>query len=377
MHEAKTISERICFRLLDVEQQLSVLNEMTSQEAIPRFKQLVGKAHSFLVKHGDKHIVTRLVGGQVIMSTSRDLNRELDAFILQFDIQSDRVELRDWEKQWAADSLAMKLLMRESLDKKDELSVELENSQVQKEALTLLLFECDNRASHYSDEEMALIHKLFQDVSSMSQLKIDAVPEWFVPPHEVRFDAIKPFARGSYGSVHQGTWNGTAVVVKSAFLEDEKSREQFLVETKIWIKLQHPHIVRLFKAYHVGNPFFVCEWASNGTLPDYLCKDNNRFQTWARLHEAAQGLRYLHSNLKVVHGDLKCNNILISADGKAKLADFGMSFVLDSSRVMLDEVGAINWKAPEVIDGKTRGTFASDVYSFGMCIIEAVTGRVP
>lgn len=172
------------------------------------------------------------------------------------------------------------------------------------------------------------------------------MPQWFVPPHEVEFNANKWFARGSYGSVHHGNWNGTTVVVKLAFPENEKSSEMFLSETAIWTMLQHPYIVRLFKACHVGNPFFVCEWASNGTLPDYLCRDSTHRKTWSKLHEAAQGLQYLHMMMKVVHGDLKCNNILIGSDGRAMLSDFGLSFVLcseQSNAPLLEEVGAINW----------------------------------
>lgn len=290
------------------------------------------------------------------------------------------MDIHDWKSHFDEDSIAMKLLLRSSLKEDHVLSKELQDTHVLKEALTLLMFESENHASRYSDEDMKVINKLFKYLSSMSILNIDSVPEWFVPAHEVQFNAASSFARGSYGSVHHGNWNGTAVVIKCVISNDKTSRELFLNETKIWIRLQHPHIVTLFRAYHAGNPFFVCEWASNGTLTDYLCQDNVRFQTWAKLHEAAMGLEYLHTKMRVVHGDLKCNNILIGTDGKAKLTDFGLSFVLTGKKKIpppLHEVGAINWKAPEVISGKTHGTFASDVYSFGMCIVEAVTERVP
>lgn len=380
MHEARAISERIYFRLVDTEKQLSTLNEFSNQEAVPRFKQLVSKTHGFMEKYANKHTITRLVASQVIINTSRDINRELDAFLLQFNIQSNDVDIHGWKSKFDEDSIVMKLLLNDSLKQNRVLTKELQDPQVQKEALTLLMFECANHSSQYSDEDMKLINRIFKYVSSMSRLKVDSVPQWFVPPHEVQFDSASSFARGSYGSVHRGTWYGTAVVIKCAFLEDQKSRELFLNETEIWIELQHPHVVTLFRACHVGNPFFVCDWASNGTLTDYLCRDNIRFETWAKLHEAAMGLKYLHTKMKFVHGDLKCNNILIGTDKKAKLTDFGLSFKLISKQKVPcppREVGAINWKAPEVISGKTRGTFASDVYSFGMCIVEAVTERMP
>ncbi|POM68810.1 Serine/threonine protein kinase [Phytophthora palmivora] len=69
--------------------------------------------------------------------------------------------------------------------------------------------------------------------------------------------------------------------------------------------------LQLLAASHINQPFFLCEYA--GGHPDEL---------WKKLHETALGLRYLHMK-RVIHSDLKCNNILISSDGKAKLTDFG------------------------------------------------------
>lgn len=153
----------------------------------------------------------------------------------------------------------------------------------------------------------------------------------------------------------------------------------FLKEVDIWSSLQHPHIVKLFGACHVGNPFFVCEYASNGNLPDYLYYPENQDKTWKCLHDVALGLWYLHSKKKIVHRDIKGDNVVICEDGVAKLTDFGLSCRDDDLLSMNDsaELGATRWKAPECISGKSSGSFASDVYSFGMTIIEAVTGRLP
>lgn len=67
MNEAQAISERICFRLTDIEKQLSTLNEVANQEVVPRFEQLVSKTHAFMVKYASKHKITRLVASQVIL----------------------------------------------------------------------------------------------------------------------------------------------------------------------------------------------------------------------------------------------------------------------------------------------------------------------
>jgi hypothetical protein len=101
---------------------------------------------------------------------------------------------------------------------------------------------------------------------------------------------------------------------------------------------------------------------------------------WRLLYESALGLGYIHKQ-NVVHGDLKLNNILVGADGQAKMSDFGLSTVRSCSTMSKAEavdansIGALRWRAPECLT--KQPVFASDVYSFAMCIIEAVTNAVP
>ena len=148
-----------------------------------------------------------------------------------------------------------------------------------------------------------------------------------------------------------------------------------------------PHVVQLFGACHIERPLFVCEYAAQGQLDVYLREHPT--EVWQKLYEAALGLRYVHVK-RVVHGDLKCNNILVGSDHCAKLTDFGLSSLeahastsgeepeaeLASGEKAKPSVGAIRWKAPEVLKGE-KATFASDIYSFGMCIIEAASGEFP
>ncbi|EGZ30613.1 hypothetical protein PHYSODRAFT_378116, partial [Phytophthora sojae] len=148
----------------------------------------------------------------------------------------------------------------------------------------------------------------------------------------------------------------------------------FLREVDIWFGFSHPHVVRLFGACHVGRPFFVCEYATNGTLVRYLRKHPN--DLWQKLHETALGVQYLHAR-GVVHGDLKGSNIVIGSDKKAKVTDFGLSINADDvsdPRIS----GASHWVAPECfIRNDSRPTFASDIYSLGMCIVEALRACLP
>ncbi|EGZ20754.1 hypothetical protein PHYSODRAFT_379188, partial [Phytophthora sojae] len=129
-----------------------------------------------------------------------------------------------------------------------------------------------------------------------------------------------------------------------------EARAIFRREVDIWFGFSHPHVVRLFGACHIGRPFFL----------------------WSKLHEAALGVQYLHAR-EIVHGDLKGNNIVIGSDKKAKVTDFGLSSVASSEEQAHLISGAWHWLAPEcLLDTNKRPTIAADVYSLGMCVIEAL-----
>ncbi|EGZ12028.1 hypothetical protein PHYSODRAFT_454054, partial [Phytophthora sojae] len=199
------------------------------------------------------------------------------------------------------------------------------------------------------------------------------IPEWFIPWYELIVDEWNCLGEGGFGSVNRATWLDSEVVVKRVTLPGSKAIAMFRREVDIWFGFSHPHVIRLFGACHVGRPFFVCEYATNGTLVSYLRSHTD--ELWSKLHEAALGVQYLHAR-DVVHGDLKGNNIVIGSDLKAKVTDFGLSSAV-SSEDTAQISGAWLWVAPECFpDDKAgqqaRPSFASDIYSLGMCIVEAL-----
>ncbi|RLN90387.1 hypothetical protein BBJ28_00016332 [Nothophytophthora sp. Chile5] len=197
--------------------------------------------------------------------------------------------------------------------------------------------------------------------------------EWRIAPDRVEVAKNAGVLHGSVAKVQQGMWLGATVAVKKMKNVGPSDDQAFREEANIWYGLNHPHIVNLFGACTQGYQVFVSDFAEGGRLDYYLREGNNRVQVWGLLHEAALGLRWLHSR-GVTHADLKCDNILVTADGRAKLADFGLSCVQECSGGK--PVGALRWKAPECLRG-SGPTFASDVYSFGMCILEAVSAKFP
>jgi serine/threonine protein kinase len=205
----------------------------------------------------------------------------------------------------------------------------------------------------------------------------EEVPDWFIPPHEIEFG--RHLADGAFGAVYEGTWRGADVVVKQVLTDQNcaETRAQFRQEVDLWYSLNHDHLSKLYGACHVGRAVFVCERATKGTLVSYV-KGKERWQIWQYIYQAARGLRHLHDR-GIVHGDLKGNNILV-CQFAVKLADFGLSFSVKQADAMVlggaGALGAYRWKAPECLMG-CKPTFASDIYSFGMCIVEVLSGELP
>ncbi|OWZ01048.1 TKL protein kinase [Phytophthora megakarya] len=192
---------------------------------------------------------------------------------------------------------------------------------------------------------------------------LDCLLEWLIPSDQIELESFP--VEGSFGTVYRAKWLDTKVLARQlpAHANDEV---QFLKELSMWSKLSHPNVERLFGVCDHSLPFVISERLSENSLTQSI--DANSGMVWQNLLDVALGLNYLHSQ-NIIHGDLKCNNIVV--DGSAKICDFGLTSIPN-----YDVATSIRWKAPELLRGE-QPSFASDIYSLGMCIIEAITGEVP
>ncbi|XP_047043818.1 probable LRR receptor-like serine/threonine-protein kinase At1g05700 [Lolium rigidum] len=198
----------------------------------------------------------------------------------------------------------------------------------------------------------------------------------------------REIGRGGFGKVYDGFLeDGTQVAVKLRSESSDQGVQEFLAEAQTLAKIHHKNLVSLI-GYCKDREYMalVYEYMSEGALHEHLRgKENSmRCLTWGqRLHialESAQGLEYLHKgcNPPLIHRDVKTSNILLNANLEAKIADFGLLKAFDSSgdthvstaRV----VGTRGYLAPEYL-ATYQLTSKSDVFSFGVVLLEIVTGQ--
>ncbi|XP_021895853.1 serine/threonine-protein kinase HT1-like isoform X2 [Carica papaya] len=209
--------------------------------------------------------------------------------------------------------------------------------------------------------------------------------------------------RGAFGTVLRGIYDGREVAVKVLEWGDGKGRttktssgiKALKQEISLWQKLDHPNINKFIgaimgttsnQAYEnqIGKPFnvscIVTEYETKGSLKSYLISNRKKklpFKTVIELAlDLAQGLNYLHSK-KIVHRDIKTENVLLDKNLKLKIADFGVARLEALNPCeMTGTTGTLGYMAPEVIKNEPYNR-KCDVYSFGICLGEIYCCDMP
>ena len=188
---------------------------------------------------------------------------------------------------------------------------------------------------------------------------------------------------GAFGSVFKGMLpNSTAIAVKQLKSMDQ-GEKQFRAEVGTIGVIQHINLIRMrgFCA-NASKRFLVYDYMPNGSLQSLLLGKNPIMLDWkARYHiveGTARGLAYLHEDCRdcIIHLDVKPENILLDSEYSPKLADFGLAKLLGRhhSRVLTTMRGTVGYLAPEWFSGEAI-TPKADVFSYGMLLIEVISGR--
>ncbi|XP_061363667.1 receptor-like protein kinase HSL1 [Gastrolobium bilobum] len=200
---------------------------------------------------------------------------------------------------------------------------------------------------------------------------------------------------GSSGKVYKvGLSNGEVVAVKKLWGADkmqnrsvDTEKDGFEIEVETLGKIRHKNIVRLLCCCKSGDSkLLVYEYMPNGSLADLLHYRKKSLLDWPTRYkiaiDAAEGLCYLHHDCvpPIVHRDVKSSNILLDGEFGAKVADFGVAKIVkgvsQGEESMSVIAGSYGYIAPEYAY-TVRVNEKSDIYSFGVVILELVTGRPP
>ena len=173
-------------------------------------------------------------------------------------------------------------------------------------------------------------------------------------------------------------------ILKPEYTKDVKVLDNFRRESQAAASLSHPNIVNIYDVGREGNiHYIVMELIEGMTLADMI--DEEAPMPYKKVinitRQIAAGLSFAHKN-NIIHRDIKPHNILMTKDGVAKIADFGIAKAISESTIMKNTtgddmvMGSVHYFSPE----QARGGYVdakSDIYSLGIVMYEMLTGRVP
>ncbi|KAH0654107.1 hypothetical protein KY289_031785 [Solanum tuberosum] len=200
------------------------------------------------------------------------------------------------------------------------------------------------------------------------------------------FSVNRKIGEGGFGPVYKGILEkGREIAVKRLSKTSTQGEDEFKNEVVYIAKLQHRNLVKILGCCIEGEEkMLIYEYLSNGSLDSFIFGGRqSRILDWSErfhiINGIARGLVYLHqdSQLRIIHRDLKANNILLDNDMNAKISDFGIArcHEEDGNEAMTNRViGTYGYLSPEYA---LYGQYSvkSDVYSFGILVLEIVSGK--
>jgi len=192
------------------------------------------------------------------------------------------------------------------------------------------------------------------------------------------FVLVKEIGRGSFSTVYLGKHveNGVNVAVK-VIKKGENNEE--LSEWELLKQISHPFISQFYeKIEDEENTYLVMEYLEEGNLLNYVnnngCLDEAVAQKF--FFQMISAIDYLHNEAKIVHRDIKCENVLIDKHGNIRLIDFGLSKSCYPTCLFKTACGSPAYLSPEVISGN-HYTSSTDIWAIGVVLYAIMTGHLP
>tara|TARA_Y100000389_G_scaffold64649_2_gene60721 strand:+ start:3539 stop:4582 length:1044 start_codon:yes stop_codon:yes gene_type:complete len=220
------------------------------------------------------------------------------------------------------------------------------------------------------------------------QRKIDEIIEkgkrerWFISCDELIYQK-KPFASGSFSSVHKCTWRSIEIALKIPIETSQDTILSCLKEVEIWSTLRHPNLVQFLGVSIIeGKLCIMMEKIDGENLKQYLMRRRTKLtnkERWNLAYQICVAISFLHNcTPSIIYRDLKPENIMITENNKIKLTDFGLSRFMpeDTNFIMTGGTGTLRYLSPEVYHNK-KYDLKSDIYSLGWVLYFIFSNKIP
>ena len=195
--------------------------------------------------------------------------------------------------------------------------------------------------------------------------------------------------QGAFGKVNLGlnVLTGRIVAIKSLnkqnLEKNNENKKKILYEVDLMKKLNHPNITKILELFESDKYFLIImEYINGGNLFSFVKKRRKINEKTAKFlfRQIIQGIKYIHSN-KIVHRDIKLENILIDLNNNIKICDFGIGKILEKkNQILHDQCGTPMYMAPEILlSTKEKGyePFPVDIWSAGIALYIMLSGTLP
>ena len=199
------------------------------------------------------------------------------------------------------------------------------------------------------------------------------------------YEFIDQIGVGSFANVfkafHKKTKTHVAIKVMSKEFTESPQFQKFLKdEIELSMKFDHPFIVNYYEYFEDEyNHYITMEYLENGDLLDEINRNSGLSEDKAHKYfcQIISGLEYLHSEMKVIHRDIKAENVLLDKYRNIRLVDFGLSKTFDHTNPFRDTIcGSPAYSPPEMVSNQPY-TSSTDIWSLGILLYLSVNGVLP